>query len=481
MPGFSGIDAMTEIRKTNSNIIFIVLTAYDKFKYAQDSIKLGVFDYINKPINQPVIVACLQQAMQQIRKEREKRSHELMIREKMEIVMPIVESVMIYSIIFQENYENQINNFKHLLGIRQEYGFMMVIECGDTIEGSHVTNALGASVKIQSYYQNLREIIKEYFYCIIGSMMANMMIVFVPCDALVEETEYEERIQLINKTREMIRRLRKQTDVQFRVSIGSIKMFEEANKSYYEAMNGFHYATGSVVHIKDLSLECQYEDNYPIALENQIFECTQKGDIQGTMLATNQFYDWLMKQEQGQSEDIRLKVLEFVLKVENIAYLSGGKTYYFNSRSNYLEFINNCNYDELKNWFQHKVQEAVTHIASKREKTTETVIDKAITYIQDHYQKDLSLDEVSKIVNISPYYFSKLFKEATGINFIDYLTNIRMTKAKELLQLPDKSMKEIGIEIGYSDPNYFSRTFKKNVGITPTQYKEEVCGIANFS
>ena len=76
MPGFSGIDAMTEIRKTNSNIIFIVLTDYDTFKYSQDSIKVAVFDYINKPINQPVIEACLKQAMQQIRKEREKRSHE---------------------------------------------------------------------------------------------------------------------------------------------------------------------------------------------------------------------------------------------------------------------------------------------------------------------------------------------------------------------------------------------------------------------
>ena len=223
MPGFSGIDAMTEIRKTNSNIIFIVLTAYDKFKYAQESIKLGVFDYINKPINQPIIVNCLQQAMMQIRKEREKRSYELMIREKMEIVIPIVESVMIYSILFQENYEREINNFKQLLGIEQTHGFMMVIECGDSIEGSHVTNALGATVKIQSYYQSIRDIIKEYFYCIIGSMMANMMIIFVPCEALVESIEYEERIQLINKTREMTRRLRKQTDVQFRVSIGSIK------------------------------------------------------------------------------------------------------------------------------------------------------------------------------------------------------------------------------------------------------------------
>ena len=82
------------------------------------------------------------------------------------------------------------------------------------------------------------------------------------------------------------------------------------------------------------------------------------------------------------------------------------------------------------------------------------------------------MDEVSGIVNISPYYFSKIFKEDTGENFIEYLTNIRIEKAKELLSGSDYSMKEICAMVGYSDPNYFSRTFKKNVGVTPTEYKE---------
>ena len=82
------------------------------------------------------------------------------------------------------------------------------------------------------------------------------------------------------------------------------------------------------------------------------------------------------------------------------------------------------------------------------------------------------LDDVSRAVNISPYYFSKIFKENTGENFIEYLTNIRIDKAKELLGTTEYSMKEICSMVGYSDPNYFSRSFKKNVGVTPTEYKE---------
>jgi two-component system response regulator YesN len=75
-------------------------------------------------------------------------------------------------------------------------------------------------------------------------------------------------------------------------------------------------------------------------------------------------------------------------------------------------------------------------------------------------------------LNISPHYFSKLFKDEVGETFIDYITNLRIQKSKELLAESQLSGKEICFEIGYGDPNYFSRNFKRIVGITPTEYKE---------
>ena len=109
---------------------------------------------------------------------------------------------------------------------------------------------------------------------------------------------------------------------------------------------------------------------------------------------------------------------------------------------------------------------------TRKEEQSSSIIDRAKDYIAGHYSKDISLDDVSREVDISPYYFSKVFKEATGENFIEYLTNVRISKAKEMLQACDSSMKEICSAVGYSDPNYFSRTFKKNVGVTPTEFKE---------
>ena len=112
-------------------------------------------------------------------------------------------------------------------------------------------------------------------------------------------------------------------------------------------------------------------------------------------------------------------------------------------------------------------------IAGTQQNKAQGTIDQALQYIQDHYKKEISLVDVSRQVNVSPYYFSKIFKEETGENFTEYLTNLRIEKAKELLRDTEYSVKEICLQVGYSEPNYFSRSFKKNVGVTPTEYKEQ--------
>ena len=111
-------------------------------------------------------------------------------------------------------------------------------------------------------------------------------------------------------------------------------------------------------------------------------------------------------------------------------------------------------------------------MTTKKEEHENQLVVRAQEYIRENYHRDLSLDEVSRHMDLSPYYFSKLFKEETGGNFVEYVTSLRITKAKELLAGDRGSMKEICGAVGYSDPNYFSRIFKKNTGVTPTEYRE---------
>ena len=99
-------------------------------------------------------------------------------------------------------------------------------------------------------------------------------------------------------------------------------------------------------------------------------------------------------------------------------------------------------------------------------------IAKAAARIHKNYERDLSLEEVAEAVNLSPTYFSKLFKAETGENFIDYLTKHRMTAAGKLL-LSGVSVKEVSYRVGYNSPNYFSKLFKKHFGVSPSDYQDE--------
>lgn len=93
-------------------------------------------------------------------------------------------------------------------------------------------------------------------------------------------------------------------------------------------------------------------------------------------------------------------------------------------------------------------------------------------HLQHNYMRyDISLDSVSEMLGMNASYFSSLFKKSFGVNFVDYLTELRMKAAKELLTDPLRSTAEVAAMVGYESPNYFARAFKKKTGMTPTEYR----------
>ena len=104
------------------------------------------------------------------------------------------------------------------------------------------------------------------------------------------------------------------------------------------------------------------------------------------------------------------------------------------------------------------------------------MMSKVKSYLQHNYMYDLSLDTVSEILNLSPSYFSVQFKRSFGVNFLDYLTDLRIQAAKELLCDPLRSTAEVASMVGYESASYFTRIFKKKTGLTPTEYRRQNAG-----
>lgn len=475
MPGINGIDAMREIQKQSPNAIFVVLTAYDKFDYAKEAINLGVLEYLNKPVNQKVVVDVIGRAMEMIDARRERRKNDLQVKERLETVMPIIENGFIYSILFQERFEEDVENYKGLLGIDTSYGYMLAVVFGDRQQGNYMTNAVGTSVRAQiDYYAKVREILKNTFpESIIGNVSANKIPVFMPANGL--KMAYNDRIDMIERSRIAVRNMNKATGLFFRIGIGGVGKLKDTLQSYDDALRALYSTKGSVAHVDDLPITIEYEENYPVDTETAIFEKLQDGKTDECLAQADKFFDWMVSQYGEDEMSIKLKVLEFVINAESIMYRNGGHVYRFDSRKNYLQDVFFMKgYEALKKWFMEKMREAVGNMMTGNEDHTNHLIRQAQEYIDHNFHRDISLDDVSRELNISPYYFSKLFKEETGNNFVEYVTERRMDRAKNLLKKQDTSIKEVCAEVGYSDPNYFSRIFKKYQGVTPTEYKENV-------
>ncbi len=128
---------------------------------------------------------------------------------------------------------------------------------------------------------------------------------------------------------------------------------------------------------------------------------------------------------------------------------------------------------DIETWFLNNCNKFVEAINSVNQKKGRKNVEKILEYINEHINDDISLNEISDWIGFSPAYVSKMIKEFTGKNYIDYLNGSRIEKAKQLLQNTQLSIKETGFKVGFNSIQTFMRTFKKYEGITPGQYRDK--------
>lgn len=100
---------------------------------------------------------------------------------------------------------------------------------------------------------------------------------------------------------------------------------------------------------------------------------------------------------------------------------------------------------------------------------------RVLNYIDRNIRDGISLDQAAEYANMSSYYFSRVFKKITGVNFITYVTDCKIAVAQEMLVDTDMPVLSIAYELSYNEANYFSKAFKRKVGMTPTEYREAHC------
>lgn len=430
MPGINGLQAISAMQQSAQSCKIIVLSAYDQFDFAQEALSLGAELYLTKPFTADDILTALAKVLRQVDLERTQRDQELDIWEKLERVEPLLEASLIYSMLFREPKNDSTRAIKDFLNYHEDYGQILLIEWGDeSLDDGRLTNPRGAGVKVERLHERLAALLDK---------------------------------------------ISKQFDISCRAAFGALRSVDKIAESLELAEKALKIADSPISHADDLPIVCAYQEDYPIDLEDELFEAIEAGDANLATQMGGRFFDWMQNSYPEDEANIRLKTLEFVLFAERMAYLSGGMTYRFSSRGDYLDCVTKqADYGQLREWFLGKIEEACRHIAGRQEQQLDGLAAEMKAYIDSHYQEGISLEDLSLALNVSSYYCSKLFKDKTGQGFVEYVTECRIDEAKRLLADRNIPIKDVCARVGYSDPNYFSRIFKKACGLTPSEFREE--------
>jgi two-component system response regulator YesN len=472
MPGINGIEAIKEIKAANPNVRFVIISACEQFEYAKEAVSMGVVEYLMKPVNRTRIIEIIRQAERALDESRERRKRELELREKFERVLPVLEHGFIFSILLYEDYNDEIENYKRILDVNEEAGYVMTIEFGGGNASGNPENVIGSSVFSQKIYPQIVDIVKDRLRCIMGPVMLNRIIIYVPTPSPGDG--YSDRVEAVAAAEYIAGKISKRADIQFRIGIGGIKDgSENILASFTESLRALKYAgEKEIMHIHDITEEGAKLQSFSAVREKQLIDRAAMGVTAECMAIFNQMFDELAAAYGNSVEDIKGGLLEPVVVLHRLALDYGlERTEIFKGQNYLREFLALNDPLHVKGWCRDRIELVTTGIKAARDRRCNNLITKAREYIESNYNKDLTLEDVSREVGLSPHYFSRFFKEETGENFIDYLTNIRIREAKNLLERENLSIKEVCFKVGYNDPNYFSRIFKRITGISPSEFR----------
>lgn len=474
MPGINGIEAITAIKSRHQKAKFIIVSAYEQFDYAKQAVELGVSHYILKPVSQDKLTKVVKKVQEEIDQERFSKQQEMANKEKLEKIIPVLEHGFIYALMLNADYREELYKYQELFEIHKDRAYVMVLEFGDEGNQETLENKIGSGLKGQNLYPKVQSAIKYKCKSIVGPMMINRITTVVFASEGL--SEYEQRLSAISLADQIKNAIEAIVDATIYIGIGGTYPFEKIRHSFEEAVYVLNRMTDErVLHINDITKNNLSNEEYSYLDikedEMHIVNLVESSKSEAIEEALKQFFIHVERKFGHSLVDMQNTVTELMVMILSSSY----QHQIIDSEAGYDTYLQEIRtFDQilmLQNWCVQKVLNISTLIQDTRELHVSTLVVEAKAYIDEHYNEELSLPDVSKQVSVSPQYFSKIFKEELGMSFVEYVRMKRMDVAKDLLRQKQFSIKEICYQIGYNDPNYFSRLFKKLVGVSPSDYQ----------
>ena len=446
MPGKSGLELLKILRLEAPAVKCIILSGFSDFSYAQEALRCGAIDYLTKPVNLGEVEALLDR----IRKEFEEQQQESFIQRQ-----------RLYALLLSaaKGYANADKSGYHLPSLGRWYGLSMSLLNRGLSEEEISAKKEKMSIQISSILPDAIVLNDDIFslFCIL------------PCGS---DAEFDSFLSILQQLCSDF--------PAWGFGVGKPKNdLSEIHASYEEAARALRYrlAGGKERVILYQNIEALFSQSAPAvpeALPTLLCLLTNPDTRKDSAAQLAGILDTLLAQEltltQYQTVLIRLLIeLNSYLSERNFPEAD------LHSRLNDTlgRLLLASDYPDSSACMTDYMDWLIALLDRFDEQQLgKGTIREIRLYIRSHYNENITLNGLAERFFLHPNYLSRLFKEKTGENFIEYLTEVRIEKVKELLKSSDLKIVEICAMTGYDNPRYFSKVFKSATGMTPREYRE---------
>lgn len=477
MPFMDGLQLGQKLVDIMPSTKIVIFSGCDDFEYAHRAIKINVIEYVLKPINSIELIEVLKRLKEQLDREYdEKRNLEILYRHYIESLPVIREQFLVGAIEGRVN-ENQWIEQSEKLGIdfKAKYLSVALIHADGTLISEEINNS---SIQKESALISIsiKKIVDENIekYCRFISFPYSDMIVVIG-----NFEEKEDILSFIKGLNEVCKIYERIMGLTISAGIGyAYSNPAEIRFSYRAAQSALEYrfilGTGKAIYIDDVepdnSIQLQFDEQEEQAMLNAIKISSEEeiqtiidklfSKIEDLLLPLNKYRIYIME------------IMTSLLKLVQAYNLDVNKIFgeNFNCYS-YLDSFSSIH--EAKKWFIKKAIKVNVYIKRERINSSMLLVEKAKQYIRENYSDyDISVEKLCSKLHVSPTYFSTIFKRETEMNFVNFLTTVRLEQAVKLLNTTDDKTYVIADKVGYPEANYFSYVFKRKFGVSPSKYRK---------
>lgn len=473
MPQMDGLEFVKKLREILPDTKVIILSGYEDFNYAKRAIALNVSDYLLKPVNEEELVSAVKKLQKQIENEQERsqawENTEYLIKQNI---------MTIQSKFLRQIFEGKLKNREDIL----EEARKRNVDLGGKRYGVFLLHIDQKSMwKSERWEMNqemyrfvlcniAEEVIEEKVGKGILVFYENMDFAGVLC------MKYLERFSMMDLLKDIQNKIRKDLGTRVSVGVGNIYPdLEDLRLSFQEARkalkNKFYFGSSSLNFFSEAEEADKGEFLYPIKEEQQAMTCQRNMDQEGVIRIQDQIFKKFKsaRPEESKVRDACYRFVNMLVKNagEQGANISKCLGTSFNAYAD-IQAIETL--DEIQDWIMEIARRL--HREMMQNEKYSVIVMNAMEYMEKHYSREISLTELAGKVGVTPNYFSRIFKEETGINFVDWLNKLRIEKAVQLLDDGTMKIYEVAEKVGFSNYKYFSAIFKKVLGCTPKQYQK---------